>query len=116
MAAREDCDGRSSVLQCNHNEKSDYTFPEGADMLRTQIQLREDQSRKLKEMAAEYDVSVAELIRQGIDLLIQSSPEATLEEKRLRATAVIGIADSGITDLATNHDHYLDEAYGDFGA
>jgi hypothetical protein len=84
-------------------------------MLRTQIQLREDQSKKLKEMAAQYDVSVAELIRQSVDLLLQSNEEITWEEKVKRATAVIGIAESGVTDLSINHDEYLVEAYGDFG-
>ncbi len=43
-------------------------------MYRTQIQIREDQSKQLKEMAAEYNISVAELIRQSIDLLIESEP------------------------------------------
>ncbi|MCZ7671878.1 MAG: ribbon-helix-helix protein, CopG family [Chloroflexi bacterium] len=49
-------------------------------MYRTQIQLREDQAKTLKEMAAEYNVSVAELIRQSVDMLIQSDPELTQAE------------------------------------
>lgn len=84
-------------------------------MYRTQIQLREDQSKKLKEMAAEYNVSVAELIRQSIDLLIESDHELTQAEKRKRATVIVGIAESGVTDLSTNHDDYLVEIYGEVG-
>ncbi len=36
-------------------------------MKRTIIQLTEDQHHTLKEMAAKYDVSVAELIRNSVD-------------------------------------------------
>lgn len=85
-------------------------------MYRTQIQLREDQVQTLKEMAAEYNVSVAELIRQSVDMLIQSGDELTQAEKRQRATEIIGIADSGVDDLSINHDKYLAEIYGEVGA
>ncbi len=84
-------------------------------MYRTQIQLREDQAKTLKEMAAEYNVSVAELIRQSVDMLIQSDPELTQAEKRQRATEIIGIADSSLDDLSINHDKYLAEIYGEVG-
>ena len=84
-------------------------------MYRTQIQIREDQAKKLKEMAAEYNISVAELIRQSIDLLIESDHELTPAEKRERAAAIVGIAASGIIDLSINHDDYLAEIYGDVG-
>jgi hypothetical protein len=85
-------------------------------MYRTQIQLREDQAKTLKEMAAEYNVSVAELIRQSVDMLIQSDPELTQAEKRKRAAAIIGIYESGVTDLSINHDKYLAEIYGEVGS
>ena len=85
-------------------------------MYRTQIQLREDQSKKLKEMAAKYNVSVAELIRQSIDMLIQSGDELTQAEKRKRALNIIGIGDSGLGDLSINHDKYLAEIYGETGS
>lgn len=84
-------------------------------MIRTQIQLTETQSRVLKSIALEQDISVAELIRQCIDNYIRSRNQPTMAEKRQRALSVIGIASSGITDLATNHDDYLDDVYGDFG-
>lgn len=84
-------------------------------MYRTQIQLREDQSKKLKEMAAEYNVSVAELIRQSVDMLIQSGDELTKAEKRKRAASIVGLYKSDVTDLAVNHDKYLAEIYGEVG-
>ncbi len=84
-------------------------------MIRTQIQLTEKQSRTLKTMAMERGVSVAELIRQSVDNFIRSANQPTLDERRQRALSVVGIAASGETDLSTNHDYYLAEAYGDFG-
>ena len=84
-------------------------------MIRTQIQLTEEQSRVLKAMALEENVSVAELIRRSIDRYIRSANRPTLDEKRRRALAVVGKFSSDVTDLSTNHDHYLAEAYGDFG-
>jgi hypothetical protein len=81
-------------------------------MYRTQIQIREDQSKKLKEMAAEYNISVAELIRQSIDLLIdQKSDDLTIEERWQQTFSIKGKYASDVTDLSTNHDKYLAEAY-----
>ena len=84
-------------------------------MVRTQIQLTEEQAQILKEMSREKGVSMAELIRQSIDSFIRFRNQPTLAEKRQRALSIVGIASSGVTDLATEHDRYLAEAYGDFG-
>lgn len=82
-------------------------------MVRTQIQLTEEQSRILKRMALERGVSMAELIRQSVDQFVRSRGKLTPEQIRQRALSVVGIGSSGVTDLGQNHDHYLDEAYGD---
>lgn len=84
-------------------------------MIRTQIQLTEEQSQTLKEMAQERGVSMAELIRQSIDNFIRARNQLTREEKRRKALAIMGQFSSGVSDLSTNHDQYLAEAYGDFG-
>jgi hypothetical protein len=84
-------------------------------MIRTQIQLTEEQSRALKAMALEENVSVAELIRRSIDRYLRSANRPTLDERRRRALAVVGKFSSDVTDLSINHDHYLAEAYGDSG-
>lgn len=76
-------------------------------MVRTQIQLREDQSQALREIAAARGVSMAELVRQSVDMFIRSQVEPTREEKRRRALEIIGITKSGLTDLGTDHDDYL---------
>ena len=82
-------------------------------MLRTQIQLTEEQYRILKQMALERGLSMAELIRQSVDQFVRSKGELTHEQLRQRALSVIGAGSSGVTDLGQEHDKYLDEAYGD---
>ncbi len=80
-------------------------------MIRTQIQLSEKQMQTLKTLAARRNVSVAELVRQGIDLLLHSTGEADPAEQQRRALALAGRFRSDVTDLALEHDHYLAEAY-----
>lgn len=82
-------------------------------MIRTQIQLTEEQARRLKSIAQERGISVAEVIRQSIDLYIQSSKQPTMAEKRLRALSIVGRGASGESDLASEHDRYLAEVYGE---
>lgn len=82
-------------------------------MVRTQIQLTEEQSQALKRLASERRISVAELIRQAAeDLLRQSSTLSRVEMKR-RALAAAGRFRSGEKDLSTRHDEYLAEIYGE---
>ena len=82
-------------------------------MIRTQIQLEEKQHRVLKEMAAEYKVSVATLIRQSVDLLIEKEAKPSQDELRQRAMAMAGKYRDieGATDVSVNHDKYLEEIY-----
>ena len=80
-------------------------------MVRTQIQLTEDQSRILKAIALEREMSVAALIRHSVDRFIRSVNEPTLEEKYERALSLAGKYESDVTDLSVNHDKYLVEAY-----
>lgn len=81
-------------------------------MIRTQIQLTEEQSQTLKVISQEQGVSVAELIRRSVDDYIRSAGRLTLAEKKRRALSVVGVASSGVDDLGVNHDKYLAEAYG----
>jgi len=80
-------------------------------MIRTQIQLKEEQVRMLKELASARGVSMAELIRQSVDVLIQSSTGIDQEERRRRAIAAAGRFHSGKSDVSSEHDHYLAEAF-----
>ena len=81
-------------------------------MIRTQIQLTEQQSNKLKELAVEYDVSTAELIRRAVDQLLATAPPVyDAEQKRLALACLGQISDDSVNDLSENHDRYLAEIY-----
>ena len=88
-------------------------------MIRTQIQLEEEQYRKIKEMAAVYDVSMATLIRQSVDMFIEKEEKPSKEETRLRALAFVEKIEKGEiqfqdiegkTDVSINHDEYFVKA------
>jgi hypothetical protein len=81
-------------------------------MVRTQVQLTDDQMRTLKRLAADRGLSVAELVRQGVDLLVKSAGAGNHEEQHRRALAAAGRFHSGLGDLAIEHDRYLARAAG----
>ncbi len=81
-------------------------------MIRTQIQLTEDQAVRLRGEARRSGQSVAELIRQSIDRYLEQgagSPAGAVS--RLSALEVTGRFRSGQSDIAIKHDDYLDESY-----
>jgi hypothetical protein len=78
-------------------------------MVRTIVQLTEHQSRTLRERAREQGVSVSELVRRGVDVVIKSG--VSHAEMRRRAREAVGFASSGDTDVSVRHDDYLAEAY-----
>jgi predicted transcriptional regulator len=80
-------------------------------MVRTQIQLTEEQANALKKLALSRHLSIAELIRQAVDSFIKSSAVIDFEERKKRALAAAGRFRSGISDLSTAHDKYLAEAF-----
>jgi hypothetical protein len=80
-------------------------------MIRTQIQLTEDQALALKNIAVSRRVSVARLIRQAVDTMIESSPPVDLDERRKRAMDIVGKFHSGKHDVSKKHDDYLSDAY-----
>lgn len=80
-------------------------------MVRTQIQLTEEQAREIKKTAAARHLSMAELIRQGIDLIIKSNIPADMDERRKRAIDAAGRFGSGARDVSKHHDEYLASAF-----
>ncbi len=80
-------------------------------MVRTQIQLTEQQSVALRSIANTRNVPVAELIRSSIDSFLQREAASSREVLVARAMAVIGRFDSGLTTVSTDHDDHLAEAY-----
>lgn len=82
-----------------------------APMVRTQIQLTEDQARALKKIAQSRHLSVAELIRKAVDTVIKSSTVVNAEERHKRAMEIVGKFSSGKRDVSKKHDLYLTEVY-----
>lgn len=79
-------------------------------VIRTQIQLTEEQYRRLKRLAAERGLSLAEVIRRYVQRGLASEKQE-LEERWERASGLIGAFRSKERDLAVEHDRYLEEAY-----
>ncbi len=67
-----------------------------------QIYLREDQLRLLRVVAERRGESMAELVRQAVDKLLEELP---VDEDPL--LDIIGLYDSDQGDLAEKHDEYL---------
>lgn len=81
-------------------------------MVRTQIQLEENQVRILKMLAAAERTSMAEIIRQAVDAYAgQRMPEID-PRRRQRAIQAAGRFRSGSGNLAVDHDAHLTEIYG----
>lgn len=77
-------------------------------MVRTQIQLREDQYAELKRRAAAEDRSLADLVRESVDSWLSraSRPDAL---RGLRDLTGAFRDPTGARDVAEKHDRYLAE-------
>lgn len=80
-------------------------------MVRTQIQLTEQQAALLQQEAAKEGTSVAELIRRGVDAYLQNRGSVSDEERRDKAVRAIGRFSSGKGDLSERHDDYIVEGH-----
>ena len=81
-------------------------------MVRTQIQLTDEQARKLRRRAKQQGISISAMIRRCLDLGLddQGKDRAGLYE---RAALLIGrFRDrKGAKDLSASHDRYLEESF-----
>jgi len=82
-------------------------------MVRTQVQLTEDQARRIKAVARKKRVSQAEVIRGFVDRMLPLEEMPDDAEVRRRAIEAAGRIRSGKGDLASRHDEYSAEAYRD---
>lgn len=80
-------------------------------MVRTQIQLTEDQAQKLKEMALSSNNSMASLIRQAIDRFLMTDRPNRAAQYR-QALELAGKYKADRHDASVEHDQYLAEVYG----
>ena len=81
-------------------------------MVRTQVQLTQAQVQALKRMAEQRGLSMAELIRQAIDLFLQQvlASEGDKKQKWEQAMSVVGAFRSDVPDVSLNHDEYFAQA------
>jgi hypothetical protein len=80
-------------------------------MIRTQVQLTEEQAATLRTLSAERRLSIAELIRMSIDGFLQREAGTGQDAKLARARSAAGRFASGTADVSTEHDKYLVEAF-----
>ena len=89
-------------------------------MIRTMVQLTEEQIKALKELAKARKTSVASLVRESVaQYVTEATQETEREAKRLRALEFVRKIEAGEvqfhdiegkTDLSINHDDYFVEA------
>jgi predicted transcriptional regulator len=73
-------------------------------MVRTQIQLSEDEAEAVKRLARERSVSMAAVIREAVDQYVSRESGASLDERWQRSQAAVGGFRSGLSDLSQTHD------------
>jgi predicted transcriptional regulator len=73
-------------------------------MVRTQIQLSEDEAAAVKRLASERSVSMAAVIRAAVDHYVQRESGVSIEERWRRSLAAVGGFHSGRSDLSQTHD------------
>jgi hypothetical protein len=78
-------------------------------MVRTQVQLTEEQVRELRRLAASRGVSMAAIIRDVLDEALTAPRNARLA----RAKAVVGRFSSDRTDVSREHDRELAQVFGE---
>ncbi|MEE8481513.1 MAG: ribbon-helix-helix domain-containing protein [Desulfobacterales bacterium] len=80
-------------------------------MVRTQIQLTEEQAQKLRELSVAGRESVAALIRKAVDqFIVTGKPDRAALYRQ--ADSVIGKHKSDKSDISVHHDRYLEESFG----
>lgn len=77
-------------------------------MVRTQVQLDDEQFEQLKRLASAEGVSMAELIRRGVEAILSRSDRGARHRDFLAALGTMRGANVP-SDLAVNHDKYLNE-------
>ena len=80
-------------------------------MIRTQVQLKEQQLRRLRALAAERGLSISELVRNGVDHILSHAERRKHGDQAQRAVSATRRFHSGRTDVARRHDAYLAATY-----
>ena len=78
-------------------------------MVRLLVQFTEAQAKTLRTESRRRKQPMAALVRESVDLHLARSGKKAALDKWQRAKLAVGFANSGIPDLAVNHDKYLGE-------
>jgi hypothetical protein len=81
-------------------------------MVRAQVQFTEEQLAALRGIAAKEGVSVSQVVRESVNLLLQDRRRPSRQELIRRSLEAVGLFRSGTGDLSTRHDEYFAEASG----
>jgi len=80
-------------------------------MVRTQIQLTEEQIQKIKELSFSSHESVAALIRKAVDqFFVTGKPDSSTLYRQ--AMSIVGKYKTELSDISVEHDRYLEETFG----
>lgn len=77
------------------------------------MQFEKHQLQALRQISSETGRSIADLVREGVDLYLQARKRPSRQELIERARRAAGKFSSGKKDISVNHDRYLAEAYSD---
>ena len=80
-------------------------------MIRTQIQVTEDQLTALRQLSAESGRSISDLVREGVETLLSMRRGCDRAERIGRALRAAGRFSSGTRDGSVQHDRHLVEAF-----
>ena len=80
-------------------------------MVRTQVQLTEEQQNALRDLSAATGRSVSDLVRDAVERAISGAPHVTRREQVEKALRLAGRFASGSSDISAHHDEYLAEAH-----
>jgi hypothetical protein len=80
-------------------------------MVRTQIQLTEEQATELKRLAHASGQSMAQVIRCAVDQYLAPGRRNSPADRKRRALEAVGSLRSETGDLSENHGAYLGAAY-----
>jgi len=82
-------------------------------MVTRQIELTDEENDRLERLAVKSGRSVSDLLREGLGGFLSIELRPGDKGLRERAAAASGRFRSGLKDLSTGHDRYLDEAFGE---
>jgi hypothetical protein len=83
-------------------------------MVRTQVQLTEEQYRRLKRWSRRLGISLSEAVRRCVTERLSTEEQAPSRAERVRAALALAgkyVDPEGATRVGIDHDRYLAEAY-----